>query len=420
MKKNIMFILFMLLVSGCLCAQTNRTPFFVHGYNSDATQWQNWQALFNSERVMTMGNNTTYTSSQGVAAMAGNVATALNNAASTSPIYFGHSMGGVVGMHVDANGLAPGRVGGIITAGSPLDGTVTVNNVQNGNVINFATSGLDKVLKGPIRQFGAAQGANYTVQSYLVRELADNNIDLIVDEILPQAQTQSAIDLSQGSAYMNSGVRSITTATPKVLIYGNEHSPVLWRIASSVMGQADNYLVDIVSDAAVVYEAWKIVGLASLDPMQIWMADGWAQGQSWLESGAENGWNDIIGASTPDYFTYQAVVIDYNIYWDCMNGGDPGIPQYPDETPEEHCTRASEVTVIYYVYSPVNGLSDGFVKAPSQTGFFTGWSYAAARVEALGVNHAEMDDHPAMRTIFDGIFDGTIQGVSPYFSTVRR
>jgi pimeloyl-ACP methyl ester carboxylesterase len=420
MKKNITFILYMLLVSGCLYAQTDRTPFYVHGYNDDDTQWQNWQNLFAGERFMTTGNNTAYTSDQGVAAMAGDAAAILNVAPSVSPIYFGHSMGGVVGMHVDANGWAPGRVGGIITAGSPLDGIRTVNNVNNGNVINFATSSVDKVLKGPIRQFGAAQGTLYTVASYYMRDLADDNIDLIIATLLPQAQTQSAIDLSEGSAYMNSGVRNITTGTAKVHIYGNEHSPVLWRLAAAAMDEQDDYLVNIVYQAASVYEAWKLVNFGSLNPVNIWMGEGWAQGQSWLESGAENAWNDIIGASTPAYFTYQDVSFDYNAYWNCMSGMDPGIPQYPDETPEEHCTRAAQVTIIYYVYSPVNGLSDGFVKAPSQTGFLTGWSYGAARVEALGVNHLEMDNHPAMRAVFDGIFDGTIPGVSPYFATARR
>lgn len=66
-----------------------------------------------------------------------------------------------------------------------------------------------------------------------------------------------------------------------------------------------------------------------------------------------------------------------------------------------------------------NGLSDGFIKAPSQTGFYSAWSGNATRIEALGVNHLEMKDHVVMQGIYTDIFEGR-RGVNNFFITLRR
>jgi hypothetical protein len=71
-------------------------------------------------------------------------------------------------------------------------------------------------------------------------------------------------------------------------------------------------------------------------------------------------------------------------------------------------------------YNPVNGLSDGFIKAPSQIGYNSAWSNNATKIEALGVNHQEMRDHVVVRDIFERIFNGTIPGQSQYFFTPIR
>jgi hypothetical protein len=65
------------------------------------------------------------------------------------------------------------------------------------------------------------------------------------------------------------------------------------------------------------------------------------------------------------------------------------------------------------------GLSDGFIKAPSQTGYNSAWSNNATKIEALGVNHKEMWDHIVVKGIFNGIFDGAV-GASTFFKTDRR
>jgi hypothetical protein len=84
------------------------------------------------------------------------------------------------------------------------------------------------------------------------------------------------------------------------------------------------------------------------------------------------------------------------------------------------CQQQSMQTVTSTTYSPVNGLSDGFIKAPSQTGFNSPWSNNATKIEALGVNHLEMREHEEMRRIYNGIFDRTILGVDQFFQTNPR
>jgi hypothetical protein len=63
--------------------------------------------------------------------------------------------------------------------------------------------------------------------------------------------------------------------------------------------------------------------------------------------------------------------------------------------------------------------SDGFIKAPSQTGYYSAWSNNATKIEALGVNHLEMKEHEEMRRIYTDIFEGR-RNVNSFFITLRR
>jgi hypothetical protein len=63
--------------------------------------------------------------------------------------------------------------------------------------------------------------------------------------------------------------------------------------------------------------------------------------------------------------------------------------------------------------------SDGFIKAPSQSGYNSPWSNNATRIEALGVNHLEMKSHAVMGDIYTDIFDGQA-GASTFFITQIR
>jgi hypothetical protein len=134
---------------------------------------------------------------------------------------------------------------------------------------------------------------------------------------------------------------------------------------------------------------------------------------------SESGWNSLIGANTSSYKTVTYTNFNYNLFSQCLyNSGGYGSSYYPNRY--QQCAAQAQVTTTYYYYSPVNGQSDAFIKAPSQTGYNSAWSNNATTIEAFGVNHIEMLDNPKVADVMRGIFDRTISGVDPFFLTPRR
>lgn len=419
MKKIILIIYIalpiFLLNNRISSAQTDRTPIYVHGLGDNSSQWAGWQTLFSQERRISTGSNNSYNSINGISNFAGQVPNVTYN----NTIFFGHSTGGVVARHIEQTRSNP--FGGIITAGAPMDGARISNSLNSGQTANFIVDGSDKVLRGPIRQLGLAAAIVYAVAGHKLKSVAEDK----VNDVLVRSQVSTTSnDLAEGSAYMNNGYRNNYTAMPKIHIYGNENSPVLWRIASTAFFQNfGSYVdfVDVTQQANSVYTANKwaniAAGVASVfgAPYYFWVADGWADGANWLNDGSERGWNDLIGSSIPASITTSAQSMDYNSFNQCMSNYSPATyDQY------RQCQQQSLYTVYYTSYSPVNSLSDGFIKAPSQTGFYSAWSNGATRIEALGVNHLEMREHEVMRNIYNGVFDLSIPGVNSFFFTPRR
>lgn len=412
----------------------DRGSVWVHGLNSKGSDWSKWEQLFTQERRLFdrtyAGQPYTYDTKVGVAE------TALNVRFSYTPdnrtIYLGHSMGGVVGREVDVN--YPNSFGGIVTFGSPLDGAKISNSVASGEADGFIANGVNKIAQGPVRQLG--------IVTYIIWGLvADDVIKSIKDKAIKINITtdKGAQDLQEWSTYMNSGIRNAITSTPKIHVYGNEQSPVLWRFATSAQnftsGSAafnDTYYVDFANTAGDVYEAamWINYGLAAAVGWwtfgigaiyYIWVADGWADGKNWWRYDSESGWNSLIGSNSYAYRAINYSTFDYIEFNQCMYGG--GGYNYGSYTYNRYndCVTLATSYYTYYYYSPVNGQSDGFIKAPSQTGYNSNWSNNAVSIEALGVNHIEMLDNDKIQVIMNGIFDGTSNPVSdPFFRTPRR
>jgi hypothetical protein len=70
------------------------------------------------------------------------------------------------------------------------------------------------------------------------------------------------------------------------------------------------------------------------------------------------------------------------------------------------CQQQNTYTQCDTYNSSVNGQSDAFIKAASQSGYNSTWSNNATRIEAIGVNHLEMRNHARMETIYREIFEG--------------
>jgi pimeloyl-ACP methyl ester carboxylesterase len=410
----------------------NRGSVWVHGLNSVGSNWNKWEQLFTFERQL---NNSTgwpldYITGNGVQATAQEVR--FSYAADNRNIYFGHSMGGVVGREVDVN--FAGSVGGLVTFGSPLDGAKIANSLANGQTDAFINNGVDKVTRGPIRQWGFVP---YLVWNLGVEDLVQKYVRDEVNKKFPV--NQGSRDLEEGSAYLQNGIRNAQTATPKIHVYGNENAPVLWRFASSANefnngGAAfnDTYFVDFTNILADVYEAimwqniaigaavgWFTFGIGAI--YFYWVADGWMDGKNWLRYDSESGWNYLIGSSTWAYRQVCYQGFNYELYLSCIDPYDPYGNNYYDSGYDyfDLCYQYATYYYCYNYYSPVNGQSDGFIKAPSQTGYNSDWSNNATRIEAFGVNHIEMLDNEKVADIFRDIFDGR-RGVHPFFITPRK
>lgn len=420
-----------------------RGGIWVHGLNANNAQWRKWEDLFTDERQLDSRNRLfvpdpnspsgaswqDYHTEQGVNQMTNNVLAdaTVNGGGDARTIYFGFSMGGVVGREIDVNRQR--NFGGIITSGSPLDGARIANSVRNGEAFNAIADGADVVLRGPLRQIGPTAYV-FEVAGLAVTQLVRGFESVFNIFGLQQTNNQGTTDLMEGSGYMNSGIRDSQTNTPKVLIYGNENAPGCWRILSQAIGNGDDeQYVSVAFAAGYVYEAamWVNFGIAAyygiaafftfgatawLAAYYAYVAIGWMEGMNFWRSDADRNWNYLIGASIPSYQTVCYEQLNPAAYADCL--------LFSTETPDdyERCYLSSMEQYCYNYYAQVNAQSDAFIKAASQSGFNSAWANNAVRIEAQGVNHLEMNRHPTMGFIYDNIFNGTA-GASEFFITPR-
>jgi pimeloyl-ACP methyl ester carboxylesterase len=451
MKRQILYttvIAFcLLLIEKQYVYAQNRGAIWVHGLKDNSGRIHDWVDIFsehraggqtvlgerslttlNNDRIRLEGSNDDwrgYATSGGVDAMANDIRSTFQQ--NPQNIYFGHSMGGVAGRAIDVNHT--GEFGGIITAGSPLDGARIANSARNNDTNWWAVDGIERVTRGPFRQFGPF---TYNILNFAVNDLLTVLLFPVFDAFgLRESNNQGVTDLAENSGYMNSGIRNSQTNTPKIHIWGNEEGPTFWRLVSQSIGNGDdNQWVNVANTAGDVYEAgmWVNIGLAIATGWwtfgfgavwYIYTADGWSAGADWWRDGADRGWNYLIGSGTPSSYTvcYQALNTQgFNncMSSSCQGGACNGSNAYPIYTT---CQQQNTYTQCYTYNSTVNGQSDAFIKVPSQQGFSSVWSNNAIKVEARGVNHLEMGKHPRVREILDEAFDGRHGG---FFAVQRR
>lgn len=389
----------------------DRGAVWVHGFGSNSGEWANWANTFTGQRQLGTQSNGSFDSNNGVNNMAGQVRGSYGFNSDPQRIYFGHSMGGVVGRAIDVNHT--GEFGGIITAGAPLDGARIANTAFNGELANCVSDGVSRVTRGPLAQLGIFA---YVVGSLVMSEVPDRLQNVVNAQI---GNNQTVNDLQENSGYMN-GITNSGTGTPKISIYGNENAPVSWRIASTVSNQD---IVGGVRDAGDVYEAamWVNIGFAAATGWWTfgigaayfgWVAYEWSVGTDWLRYGAEGNWNYLIGASIPSSQTVCYQQINWDGFNQCMiNAGN--------SSAYTSCQQQNTYDICYTYYSGVNGQSDGFIKAASQSGYNSGWANNSTRIQAPGVNHLEMGTDGTMEGVYNDVFDGR-QNVNSFFITPRR
>ena len=409
--------LLLLLLSTSAAAQ--RRVIWQHGLGGSDEFWEEFANQFQRERRLTSTRISANTSA-GVRTMAADIVAQTRGVAAPQTIAIGHSMGGVAFREIAAR-TAPAHVGGLVTVGSPLSGARIADRLQDGGVTNYIEHGVGELLKGPRRSIGilgiVTLGAVELLNGRQLQEILLNKTG--VDErIMSLASGPSISDLAENGAYMRQA-RAYSVNLPRVSIYGNESSPVHYRLASSFSGHPDSHYPGIVNIAEGFYAARSITSFFGIfgPIVGAYKAAGWRAGRDYLRNGSEAGWNTLIGANRTESYRSctQVLTCDPNFYWPVCVYGNPT----PDQLATcRSCYREECRTITRSVNEP----SDGLLYVSTQTGsdraaLPSSWR-ANATLECEFTNHSEFKDHANSEQALNDVFD-TRRGVPRFFSTPR-
>lgn len=401
---------------------------WVHGLNAAADFWAAEQTLFNAERQINGGTNGDFFTGDGVPNFANRVFN--NTVTGGTALAIGHSMGGLAIRELVRQNSTVYQ--GIIVCGSPLRGAKIMNSFQNGAVGQAIDNGGWQVVRGPLSSFGIEA---YLIGGYSVNFIIQALHGIFGPNYINQNQTygaQTVNDLAENSGYMQS-INTFSSPTPRVYIWGNENSPVHWRLLSStrrynqndawVNGEdqgwpttistiSDVYLAGFITNAALAV----INAIALNAGMAIyygWVAFEWKAGWDYLRKNSESDWASLIGAESNYVYNVSTYITNT-----CSNEYYYGTcGQFQDPIVRQACQNSCFQTVSYSYGFAVQAGSDGQVSGASQRADATQWEVSAAdQYEAVGVNHIEMRGHTNMTTQFRRIFDRA----DPFFSTPLR
>ncbi|PWJ59637.1 hypothetical protein CLV98_102471 [Dyadobacter jejuensis] len=400
------FLLLFLYASISLAQQ--RGVDWIHGMGGDATSLEEVANYYQNvqNRPIISPTRHSYVTNNGVLAMASGVQGLTGGA---NRIAISHSMGGVAVRQVDI--WNQGQWSGIVTMGAPLRGARIANSAQNGTSVNFINNAIYQMMKGPnagtsmtslVPGFGIriAQGntlLNEVIYSVNVGQLATQTIMNQVGLV-----GQTATDLAQGSGYMT-GIAGTHTNTPKIFIWGSETDPIFWRTMGSMDGHGDEWgrvisrdiygLYKFISDAEYVHQVlypWSLLIHGN-------RGDAWKAGYQWVDTGANDGWRNVIGAKYTETGSYINRIITCDSYgWQQCYASNPP-PGYC-----ENVACAREETVYFAIYH--DEPSDGIVPASSQRNDNGGWW--GFPLEAPGVNHREMRNAEKISSSLSWVLDG--------------
>ncbi len=320
-------LLFLLFGMVYITAQT-RNVTWVHGLGGSTADWAHYETLFSNER-----NINSLRESIGTDNGITNAANALGNAIITNygnqatngqNIGIGHSMGGLMIRDLDVNRAVNNKLfGGYITVGVPNYGAPIANSLVDGDITAAAQNACSKLASGPVSQFlplpwGITAGfsTGSLCNSFLTNDLIQGLIGSPV----------SNQDLTEGSPTIDN-INANTTNIPRISMWGNEDSPVHWRMFSSRQYGDDTILVNKVASARSLYNGMYLYngGMAvvynffgGFNPFN-WFhnlvyshrALQWKKGRDWIDD-SENIWNALIKTTHLEEQTYWELVYTSN------------------------------------------------------------------------------------------------------------
>ncbi len=379
-------------------AQIARDVHWIHGLGGDAGSWESTANLFYNERLINTAIRGQYETGQGAAVMANDIRNASFSNAGNNLIGIAHSMGGVGIRQVDVD--ETGHFGAIITFGSPLRGARIVNAVSNGEAETYIANAMNKLNQGPsaegvsIPQLLGISSTDFFANQ-VVREIA-NSLSL---------RNQTVPDLSEESGY-NQGLYGVSTPTPKLMMWGDEDSPVHVRLAASFGNFDEGTLVSAWNAVRYIYGAMEDLNRTlggvpfGLGSRARWRAGEWNAGHEYMFSQSEGEWRALIGAS---FTQYQPMTV-----WQVIPGTRLRDLMYcfDNNLDEASCPFYQLVTVQVPVF--YNTPTDGVVPVRSQIAENTAWRPNDPNfIRRLGGdNHQSMRSSDAGRNELRSAFEG--------------
>ncbi|WP_026629253.1 hypothetical protein [Dyadobacter alkalitolerans] len=387
-------------------AQVSRGVDWVHGLGGNASSLEGVDNFFFGERRIIAPNRWSYTTGTGIHNMAIDVDNRTGGGTRTGRIGIGHSLGGTAIRQVSLWGSS---WRGVVTMGSPLRGAQISTSASNGTNTSFVENGRQRMMAGP--SVGSAVSPpiwpNLGLEFSFIQPLAtlySNTIAGWGNSLLMNSfglTGQTATDLMPGSSYQNS-TASQTSGVPKILIWGSENYPILWKIIGTyAIGDSETNGINLASDVASLYNAAangeEFQSWANL-PMHgfhQWRKGKWEEGRNWMNTDSNEGWRNVIGASYTEYVSWYETVVTCDSYqWQACYASSPP-PGYCDD----YCT--DQVFHSYVVYHDLP--SDGVVIAESAKNI--GGSWQGYHKEAPGINHGEFKNAGRVQPILNWVFD---------------
>lgn len=380
-----------------------RNVYWLHGFGGSSSTWEEMEQYFLNEVDAFTENssiNITYPSKIGVSSASQYLFANLPN--DNNSIAICHSMGGVVARHMDRN--YSDQFAGIITVGTPNDGAAISNSLDDGSVDDFTNFACRSLTAGPS---SVIPGVGVIIRLITPTILCNVLNDQIIGDLLQSQNNESARDQAVGSPIMEE-LNNGSSGTPIFSIWGEESSPVHWRLISSIDSdkQNDTKWVNIADDFRsfyqdmfITYSAVSIVsGIFSIfNPKLLTVAGNsalsayqWRRGVKWFDN-SEGYWNELIDCAstrTETITVYQSGEVDC----DCLHTtGTPDWVECVNEfcDPYPHC---SQEPIHYSVEVILNGSSDGFICKDSQIG-----SIFSRELRARFANHSEATIHQEVK-----------------------
>lgn len=405
LKNTAILIIF---ISSVLNTVAQRNVAWVHGLDGDASSWQHYNQIFDNERNLN-SLRATYNTKKGISNAADQVIKSMNaryqnDANNSQNMGIGHSMGGLMLRDADRiTGNGTKKFGGYITVTSPNYGAPISNSLLDGSVQRAGADACNKIADGPTSQL-------FSLPWGIISNLATNELcSKFIDNDLVQNLQGTPItnrDLSVGSSTIEK-INNYNTNLPRISIWGEENSPVHWRMISSNLYGNDTKFVNIVKKGRGIYNGFYTYNTSlavatgvfgfwnpfswGFTALYGYRATQWKKGRNWIDD-SENIWSSLIKTTRIEKKTY------YSAVWNPC--------EYPPRNDVKIgvADECEEWTWIKYTRNiSVNYPSDGLLPQYTQElqGIYSGNKY---KVE--GANHLEVRN---MTTDGNGVDETAIE-----------